>query len=53
MTDERPAALDRLQESLHYRFRDPELLETALTHRSFVNENPGPARPDNERLEFL
>lgn len=53
MTDERQAALDRLQERLHYRFRDPELLDTALTHRSFINENPGPARPDNERLEFL
>ncbi len=53
MTDERKAALDRLQERFGYRFRDPDLLETALTHRSFVNENPDPVRPDNERLEFL
>ena len=53
MTDERKAGLDRLQESLQYRFRDQRLLDTALTHRSFVNENPSPARPDNERLEFL
>lgn len=53
MNEERKDALDLLQERLGYRFRDPGLLDTALTHRSFVNENPAPARPDNERLEFL
>ena len=37
---------DRLQELLGYRFSQPELLETALTHRSFAKTN-------NERLEFL
>ena len=31
---------------LNYRFRDPALLELALTHRSM-------GRPNNERLEFL
>ena len=30
---------------------DPELLERALTHRSFAYENGG--LPTNERLEFL
>ncbi|WP_308188345.1 ribonuclease III domain-containing protein, partial [Nocardioides sp. R-C-SC26] len=30
---------------------DPELLERALTHRSFAYENGG--LPHNERLEFL
>src|SRR5215813_11332098 len=30
---------------------DAELLERALTHRSFAYENGG--RPHNERLEFL
>ncbi|MGG6295888.1 ribonuclease III [Leptolyngbya sp. AN02str] len=32
-------------------FRNQALLTQALTHRSFVNENPGEV--DNERLEFL
>ena len=33
-------------------FDDPSLLLRALTHRSYVNENPE-ALEDNERLEFL
>ena len=33
-------------------FEDKKLLRRALTHRSYVNENPGSDR-DNERLEFL
>ncbi|MEB3232289.1 MAG: ribonuclease III [Leptolyngbyaceae bacterium] len=33
-------------------FSDEKLLRRALTHRSYVNENPGEDR-DNERLEFL
>lgn len=38
---------------LRYRFRRPELLELALTHRSFVHER-GRMRADSyERLEFL
>jgi len=32
-------------------FRDEKLLRQALTHRSYVNENPGEMH--NERLEFL
>ena len=32
--------------------RDKNLLEQALTHRSYINEHPG-AGEDNERLEFL
>ena len=31
----------------------PELLKLALTHRSYLNENPSVLRPHNERLEFL
>jgi ribonuclease-3 len=34
-------------------FRDPSLLERALTHRSYLNEHPGSTLEDNERLEFL
>jgi len=36
-----------------YRFSDPQLLETALTHSSFLHEHPGTAAEDFERLEFL
>jgi len=32
-------------------FRDEKLLTQALTHRSYINENPGESH--NERLEFL
>jgi ribonuclease-3 len=42
--------LERLQVSLGHRFRDPELLRTALTHRSAAHER-GDAH--YERLEFL
>ena len=34
-------------------FKDKRLLETAFTHRSYLNENRGTAREHNERLEFL
>ena len=40
------ADLDRLQESIGYRFVNVDLLREALTHRSF-------GQPHNERLEFL
>jgi ribonuclease-3 len=36
-----------------YAFHYPGLLKEALTHKSFVNENPSPDAKDNERLEFL
>ena len=41
--------LDTLQTRLGHRFGRPELLERALTHPSAST----PARPDNQRLEFL
>ena len=34
-------------------FKDEKLLRQALTHRSYVSENPGTREEDNERLEFL
>jgi ribonuclease III len=43
----------RLEARLGYSFRDGQRLESALTHKSYVNENPSWGRPDNERLEFL
>lgn len=48
---------DGLGDAVGHAFGDPDLLRTALTHRSFVNEYSVPAGaerpPDNERLEFL
>ena len=42
-----------LEQRLGYTFIQVALLERALTHKSFLNENPEPSRDDNERLEFL
>ena len=42
--------MEALQEKLNYRFRDPELLVTALTHSSYANEHHCVC---NERLEFV
>jgi ribonuclease-3 len=46
------ADLAALQQTLGVSFNDPSLLEEALVHSSYVNENPAVATP-NERLEFL
>jgi ribonuclease III len=53
MTDERFSALNDLQHKLSHYFQDVSLLDNALIHRSFVNENPALSCKDNERLEFL
>jgi ribonuclease-3 len=42
-----------LQEILGVAFNDPSLLEMALVHSSYINENPGLVSDHNERLEFL
>jgi ribonuclease-3 len=44
--------LAELQHRLGYQFRDPALLRSALTHPSFLQDQPG-AGPGNQRLEFL
>ena len=41
------------QEARGITFRDPALLQRALTHASYLNENPDCSWGDNERLEFL
>lgn len=41
----------KLENKLQLKMHDKKLLEKALTHSSFVNENPDSL--DNERLEFL
>jgi ribonuclease-3 len=41
------------QKDLGISFHQESLLEQAFVHLSYLNENPGFARPSNERLEFL
>lgn len=41
------------QDNLGVTFKDPTLLVTALTHRSYVNEHRKSVKEHNERLEFL
>jgi len=53
MEKDRLAALSELQGEISYQFNDPDLLNVALTHRSYANERPGGEFRDNERLEFL
>ena len=43
----------KLQSNLQYTFKNENVLNEALTHRSFLNENPNWKLPNNERLEFL
>lgn len=45
--------LTALQEILDIKFKTPSLLEMAVVHSSYVNENPGLVSGHNERLEFL
>lgn len=45
--------LRELEAKLGLEFKDKSLLSRALTHRSYLNENPGVVLEDNERLEFL
>jgi len=47
------ADLAALQQTLGVFFNDISLLEQALVHSSYINENPGFALTSNERLEFL
>ena len=46
-------AIDKTQSELEAQFTNRWLLLRALTHRSYVNENPDLALEDNQRLEFL
>ncbi|MDE6108055.1 MAG: ribonuclease III [Oscillospiraceae bacterium] len=44
--------METLESKLGYSFKDRSLLENALTHSSYANENKSPMG-SNERLEFL
>ncbi|MFC1987222.1 ribonuclease III [Chloroflexota bacterium] len=45
--------LANLQQNLGVSFSNTSLLEQALVHSSYINENPGFSLTSNERLEFL
>lgn len=45
--------LKKLEDALGVVFKDKNLLKQALTHRSWINENPNNNLDHNERLEFL
>jgi len=53
MDKKRLELLHDLEGKITYPFSDINLLSTALTHRSYVNENKQQAVSDNERMEFL
>lgn len=42
-----------LEEKIGVKFKNPDLLIEALTHRSYLNEYPNWRLPHNERLEYL
>jgi len=42
-----------IQKNIGLTFKNPELLEVALTHRSYLNEHQGAKLENNERLEYL
>jgi ribonuclease III len=41
------------EDTIHYHFNDKNVLEQALRHSSYVNEQGDSSLQDNERLEFL
>ncbi|MEA2113093.1 MAG: ribonuclease III [Patescibacteria group bacterium] len=45
--------LSSLEKTIGIKFNDKDLLQHALVHSSYLNENPGFRLGDNERLEFL
>lgn len=45
--------LSKLEDKLSLKFKNEDLLLQALTHRSYLNENPSSSVGHNERLEFL
>jgi len=48
-------AIQDLETKINYKFKNPELLQLAVTHRSFLNENRNisSVKEHNERIEFL
>lgn len=46
-------SLSQLQNTIDYKFKDLNLLNTSLCHSSYANENKNKGIESNERLEFL
>lgn len=46
-------SLQRLEQTIEYKFKDRALLDRALTHRSFANERNDKQVLHNESMEFL
>ncbi|MEO8212894.1 MAG: ribonuclease III [Myxococcales bacterium] len=53
MNDPGSRPYGRLEQQLGHDFSNQTFCETALTHKSWLNESPHSGRTDNERLEFL
>jgi ribonuclease III len=45
--------IEELEKKIKVKFKNLDLLNTAVTHRSYLNENRGYKLDQNERLEFL
>ncbi len=45
--------MQELEKKLNYTFRNPALLDEALSHSSYANEHRSTQQNSNERLEFL
>ena len=52
-TKEKYTNLSILEKNIGYSFKDQSLLNNAMCHRSYLNENQNSCASDNERLEFL
>lgn len=48
-----PRYLEELEGCLDYHFKNPALLQQAITHKSYLNEAREKSQKDNERFEFL
>ncbi|MBI5220564.1 MAG: ribonuclease III [Candidatus Liptonbacteria bacterium] len=46
-------ALNSFYQIIGINFKNPDLIQEALTHRSYLNENTAWSIPHNERLEYL
>ena len=54
ISKQRIKQLAAFEQLIKYRFRNRELLNTALTHKSYAFEQPSRHIPEwNERLEFF
>lgn len=45
--------ISHLEEILGVKFKETDILQRALIHRSYLNEHPSFSKEHNERLEFL